>query len=207
MYKEIMKIKDAKLITGSLGKPSKMPGFTYGLPAWECKTGSKLAKIPGTVCNGCYALKGFYAAYKSVKAAQYTRLKSITSPLWVRAMAVQISSKKVKFFRWHDAGDIQSVKHLLKIFKVCKLTPEINHWMPTKESQFLKHIPVDRVPKNLVIRISGTNIDGPAPKFWPWSSTVVTKKATCPAPKQGNKCLDCRKCWSHDIQNIAYLKH
>ena len=40
-----MLIKDAKKITGSLGKPSKMPGFAYGLPAWECKTGSKLAKI------------------------------------------------------------------------------------------------------------------------------------------------------------------
>jgi hypothetical protein len=204
-----MLIKDAKKITGSLGKPSKMPGFAYGLPAWECKTGSKLAKIPGTVCHGCYALKGFYAMYDSVKKSQYTRLKGTTHPQWVRAMAIQINSKKVKFFRWHDAGDIQSVKHLLKIFKVVNLTPEVKHWMPTKEAQFLKHIPVKRVPKNLIIRLSGTNVDGPAGKFWPWSSTVTTKpkKSTCPAPTQGGKCLDCRKCWSRKFKNITYLKH
>ena len=25
-----------------------MPGYAYGLPAWECKTGAKLAKVPGS---------------------------------------------------------------------------------------------------------------------------------------------------------------
>ena len=117
-----MNKKELKLITGSFSKPSKMPGYSYGLPAWECKTGSKLALIPGTVCFGCYAKRGFYSMYKGVKAAQYTRLKSITRPQWVRAMASQINSFKCKEFRWHDAGDIQSVKHLLKIFKVISFT-------------------------------------------------------------------------------------
>jgi len=147
--------------------------------------------------------------YKGVKAAQYKRLKSITRPQWVRAMATQINSFKMKFFRFHDAGDIQSIKHLLKILKVAKLTPGVKHWMPTKEAQFLKHIPVKRIPKNLTIRLSGTNIDGAAGKFWPWTSTVTTdpKKATCPAPKQGGKCLDCRKCWDKRVKNVTYLKH
>ena len=206
-YQGPMKIKEAKVITHSLSKPNKMPGFSYGLPAWECKTGSKLAKIPGTVCSSCYAMKGSYTMYKGVKPAQYKRLDAIKHPLWVKAMATQINSKKVKYFRWHDAGDIQSVKHLLKIFKVCELSPDVKHWIPTKESQFLKHIPVDRVPKNLIIRISGTKIDGPAPKFWPWSSTVVTKSASCPAPKQSGKCLDCRACWDHKVKNVSYGKH
>jgi hypothetical protein len=47
------------------------------LPAWECKTGSKLAKIPGTVCHGCYAMKGNYTRFPSVKKAQYKKLGSI----------------------------------------------------------------------------------------------------------------------------------
>ena len=55
-----MKTNEALKIVGGLSKPSKMPGWAYGLPAAECKTGSKLAKIPGTVCYGCYALKGCY---------------------------------------------------------------------------------------------------------------------------------------------------
>ena len=33
-------VKEALQITGSLSKPSKMPGWAYGLPAKECKTGS-----------------------------------------------------------------------------------------------------------------------------------------------------------------------
>ena len=37
-----------------------MPCESISLDARQCKTGSKLAKIPGSVCNGCYALKGFY---------------------------------------------------------------------------------------------------------------------------------------------------
>ena len=71
-----MKTNEALKIVGGLSKPSKMPGWAYGLPAAECKTGSKLAKIPGSVCNGCYALKGCYV-FPVVQAAQYRRLEEI----------------------------------------------------------------------------------------------------------------------------------
>jgi hypothetical protein len=53
-----MKTDEAlKIIGGSLSKPSKMPGWSIGLPAKECKTGGKLQKVPGSVCFDCYALK------------------------------------------------------------------------------------------------------------------------------------------------------
>ena len=55
-----MNIKQAYEIIGSLGKPSKMPGFAYGTPAELCKTGSKLRKVKGSVCADCYAMKGCY---------------------------------------------------------------------------------------------------------------------------------------------------
>ena len=71
-------VKEALQITGSLSKPSKMPGWAYGLPAKECKTGSKLVKIPGSVCYNCYALKGCYV-FKVVQAAQY-RLRPLKKP-------------------------------------------------------------------------------------------------------------------------------
>jgi hypothetical protein len=45
-----MKTNEAKEITGSLSKPSKMPGFAYGLPAKECKTGKKLQNVEGSTC-------------------------------------------------------------------------------------------------------------------------------------------------------------
>ena len=43
-----MKTSEAlKIIGGSLSKPSKMPGWSIGLPAKECKTGGKLQEGPG----------------------------------------------------------------------------------------------------------------------------------------------------------------
>ena len=133
-----MLLNKAKEITGSLSKPSKMPGHAYGLPAKECKTGGKLQKVKGSTCYGCYALKGCYV-FKVVQDAQYKRLKAIRHPLWVRAMTMQIANKKTKFFRWHDSGDIQDLKHLAKIFEVAKRTPGIAHWLPTREACTAKY--------------------------------------------------------------------
>ena len=50
-----------------------------------------------------------------VKNAMERRYKAISDPEWVFAMSVLINSKKSKYFRWHDSGDIQSLEHLQKI--------------------------------------------------------------------------------------------
>jgi len=199
-------MKQYQQITGSLSKPSKMPGHAYGLPAKECKTGSKLAKVEGSTCSSCYALKGCYV-FKVVQAAQYKRLESIKHPGWVRAMAAQINAKRVKFFRWHDSGDVQNLKHLAKIFEVARRSPDVAHWMPTREAWVKKYI--DRAPANLVIRFSATMVNQAAPASWPHTSTVTTDpaQASCPAPKQDNACGDCRACWDPEVKNVAYLAH
>ena len=198
-----MNIKEAAAITGSMTRTSKMPGLSYSLPAWECKTGSKLRKIKNSVCSACYALKGNYTRYKAIKAAQYVRLASLNNELWTAAIVTQI--KRQKYFRWHDAGDVQDVQHLNKIYDVCRLTPETRHWMPTREAWIKDHL--DSKPDNLVIRFSAPMIDQAAPASWPNSSEVVTEGATCPAPKQGNSCGDCRNCWNPEIKTIKYGKH
>ena len=198
-----MLVKDALKITDSFTKTSKMPGLSYSLPAWECKTGSKLRKLPGPPCYNCYALKGNYLRYPDIKKAQYYRLNSLAHDSWVTAMVAQVMRQK--WFRWHDAGDVQSVDHMNKILTVCRLTPGTKHWLPTQERPYLP-APED-VPENLVIRLSGSKIDGPAPTAWTHTSTVVTKNATCPAPNQGGKCKECRACWTKSIKNISYGKH
>jgi len=197
-----MKVKDAKKITGSLTRTSKMPGLSYSQPAWECKTGSKLRKIKNSVCSMCYALKGNYTRYKAIKAAQYVRLDSLKNSLWVAAMVAQINRQK--FFRWHDAGDVQDLEHLKNIYEVCKLTPQIKHWMPTREAWIKDHL--DNKPANLVIRFSPPMI-GQKNTTWPNSSMVVLKGASCPAPSQGNSCGDCRACWDPKIKVVSYGKH
>ena len=92
-----MKTSEALKLVGGLSKPSKMPGWAYGLPAKECKTGSKLVKVAGSTCEGCYALKGCYV-FKVVQEAQYRRLASIKHELWTGAMASTNQQQKIKSF-------------------------------------------------------------------------------------------------------------
>ena len=199
-----MKTSEALKLVGGLSKPSKMPGWAYGLPAKECKTGSKLVKVEGSTCHGCYALKGCYV-FKVVQDAQYRRLASVKHELWTTAMALLINSKKSKYFRWHDSGDAQDEEHLLKIFAVCKLTPSVKHWMPTREAWVKRFLPLK--PHNLIIRFSAPMVDQEAPSSWPHTSTVVTSGRTCPAPTQDNECKDCRACWDPSVKNVAYGQH
>ena len=207
-----MLIKEANKITGGLSKPSKMPGPAYNLPAVACITGAKLVKIPGSVCAGCYALKGRYR-FRNVQDALQRRLQAITGPRWVEAMVTLI--KPHKFFRWHDSGDLQSLEHLQNIFRICRATPETQHWMPTREAQILKHVSPADVPTNLIIRMSSHMINQGPVKSWPWASTVIDRdqpwfgatSKMCPAPTQGNECGSCRQCWNRDISNISYWKH
>ena len=201
-----MNTKEASKIVGKLSKTSKMPCHSYNLPATKCITGSKMAKIKGTTCYDCYALKGMYN-FPVVKNAMLRRHKAINHPEWVFAMSVLINCKKSKYFRWHDSGDIQSIEHLQKIFEVCKATPNTIHWLPTREAQILKQVDEKDVPDNLVIRLSAIKVHGNAPKSWHLTSTVSTKKYSCMANKQGGKCLDCRACWNKKIKNIIYPLH
>ena len=211
-----MNLKEAKEITGGLSSPSKMPGYAYNLPAWRCITGVKLQAVPGSVCAGCYALKGRYR-FRNVKEALERRQQSLKDPRWVQAMTLLVThySRAVPFFRWHDSGDLQGVDHLMNIFAVCEATPGIQHWMPTREVKILKGIQPQVVPKNLIIRVSSHMIDQGPVKSWPWASTVITRdhpwygatSVMCPAPKQGNECGSCRQCWDRDIVNVSYHKH
>ena len=199
-----MKTNEAWNLVGGLSKPSKMPGWSIGLPAKECKTGSKLRLVKGSTCHNCYALKNCYV-FKVVQDAQYRRLAAVKDTRWVQAMAALIQSKKPNVFRWHDSGDVQDLDHLNKIYEVCRLTPETRHWLPTREAWILDH--VRRAPDNLIIRFSMPMVDQAAAGSWPNTSTVVTSGATCPAPNQGGKCKECRACWTKSIKNVSYGKH
>jgi hypothetical protein len=231
-----MSIKDAINVAGPLGYPAKMPGTSYGISAHACLTGSKLAKIEGSTCHGCYALKANYL-YPSVAMAHEKRLAGIAHPSWTIAMVTLLNAAHARgtgrngaiesgWHRWHDSGDIQSVAHLTKICAVAAMTPHIRHWLPTRELGLVKQYQAQggAVPSNLVIRVSATMVDGPATKAWPTTSGVHTKAMhfspmndapapdgplshICPAPLQGHKCGTCRACWSHDVKSVSYRLH
>lgn len=199
-------LREAEALAGKLSRPSKMPGYAYGIPAQNCKVGAALAKLRGTVCSGCYALKGRYL-FPNVKAAQERRFNSLQHPDWVKAMVFMIKFRKCTYFRWHDSGDLQGLWHLDKIVTVATACPETQFWLPTREAAMLARWK-NGVPSNLTIRVSGAKIDGPAPRGFTNTSTVVTDGSqNCPASTQGNVCGSCRACWDPTVANVSYPKH
>ena len=111
-------LKVLKEYVGSdLGRPSKMPGFAWGISAKLCKTGGNLVKIKG---HKCYALRGNYL-YESVVTSHNNRIAGYNrnNIKWRNAMIELIrkripqdSPEESKYFRIFDAGDIQSVQML-----------------------------------------------------------------------------------------------
>lgn len=207
--------KLAKEITGGLSKPSKMPGFAYSIPAQACGIGSRLRNVQGSICSKCYALKGRYV-FGNVKNALARRLASLVHSEWVQAMAFQINQAAVNVFRWHDSGDVQNLEHLERIVEVCRLTPDVRHWLPTREYAIVtaykeKH---GAFPDNLNVRLSAYMVDGPLPegaaaRLGVTMSGVTSdpSKVSCPAYKQGGVCGSCRACWDKNQAVVFYPKH
>lgn len=203
-------LKEAESVAGKLGKPSKMPGYAYGIPAKYCPVGSKLVSVPGSVCSDCYALKGRYV-FKNVQQAQERRFASLKNPFWVPAMVYMIDHRNCDFFRWHDSGDLQDMEHLRDIALIAILCPNTKFWLPTRENKLVRQYLTiyGNFPQNLVVRVSGAMIDGKQVLNFANTSTVTRDPdaATCPAPKQQNSCGLCRACWDPQVRNVSYRKH
>ena len=216
-----MNLKTARTVTGhksGLGKPLKMPGFSTAIPATACKVGAKLAKVAGSVCASCYALKGNYT-FPDVKAGHQRRLEALHNPQWIDGMVKLVghyTDPNDPVFRVHDAGDMQSVEHILKWVAVARALPWVDFWAPSREIAMLKlaRAMAGEWPENLVVRLSAPMIGGTLDVDGPTSSVDAPGGFDCPAYKQGGKCngadiggIDCRACWNPKIKRVNYPKH
>jgi len=208
-------IQYAEERVGGLSRPGKMPWYSYSIPNWKCRVGQNLAKVPGSVCEGCYAGKGRYS-FHNVQHAMATRLLIIEHDLeqWAATMVWVLGKKsrgEYKHFRWHDSGDLQGQDHLDAIIWIARQLPHIEFWLPTKEYGLIygyDNILDVRATKNLCVRVSAAMVgqvmhDG----VFPTSSVDGNEGFTCPSNQQGNKCLDCTACWDSEVVNVDYPLH
>jgi hypothetical protein len=213
-------IKSLEAKLGTLSAPSKMPCFSFSIPAQRCIIGSKLReKATNSTCASCYALRGRYV-FKNVREALENRFnKLMTSELseWVSNMSLLIAKKeKSGFFRWHDSGDLQSVEHFAAIVQIAKELPQIKFWLPTREYKIVNDFVSEQgtLPSNLTVRLSAYFVGSKPPQAAAKRMGAVTStvdfsesKHVCPSSKQGGKCLDCRACWDKNVSNVDYPKH
>ena len=192
-----------------LGKTSKMRGYSFGLDARNCITGSKLRKVKGSVCAKCYAMKGNFN-FPSVRKNKETNLKHLESEYFVYVMTYQLQD--IKYFRWFDSGDLPHLEALKKIVQIAQNTPKTKHWLPTREIKMIQeYLKNNKFPKNLIVRVSAPMVDGPPPKDFKHTSTVHKDGKPhgfdCVSRFQDNQCLTCTACWDKRIKNISYKEH
>lgn len=213
-----MTISDLNDAVGGLSAPSKMPCPSWSISAHLCNVGSKLATVAESICSGCYAKNGAYNWTPTIKALDRRMVAYSADPVaWAQHMIELINRKDLTHFRWFDSGDLVDVHMLEMICWIARECPGTQFWLPTKEfgvvAQWVRvH---STFPTNLTVRLSAYMRDKPAPvppalKGLP-SSTVTDAAppigAPCPAPKQGNKCGDCRACWDKSTQVVSYYWH
>jgi len=129
-----------------------------------------------------------------------------------------VNKQKSGYFRWHDSGDLQCLRHLEMIVDVCRGTPHITHWLPTKERgmvlQYLDRY--DGFPPNLRVRLSAYLLDRIPqilPEYGVLGSCVHTGEqppagsVACPAYQTDGYCDDCRMCWEQDVKIVSYPIH
>lgn len=226
--KDVKPLWDA---VGGLSWPSKMPGFAYSVPAQLCKTGGRLAAEEGTVCSGCYALKGRYL-FRNVKAAMLRRYNLMRyDPKWAEKMVKLLDhpwTRKTggEYFRWFDSGDLIDRNNLKNIKRIAEVLPNYKFWLPTREPFAQEY----RQPNwaNLAVRFSLPKVYGEeistlemmknvtfSENGWLGSAVLKDVKTIpqlprvveCKARERDNRCGDCRACWDKSVQLILYHKH
>ena len=221
-----MNKKQTIINIGGLSSTSKMPCKSFNLSAYFCKVGGKLVNIKNSVCNGCYAMDGFYRMYRTKHTTNHFRKmnKFNNTKLWIESFIhyfnkyhTQTKSNDKNYFRWFDSGDLQSYRMLLAIVEICKQTPHVKHWLPTKEYKLITRYKkeVGNFPTNLVVRVSAPMLDSVIKGYKNTSSVVKTGNLddngsinqTCKAYLNNNECGDCRLCWDPNIKNITYKFH
>ena len=221
-WTEFNSIKQAEESVGGLSAPSKMPTYAWSISAKRCNIGSKLAKVEGSVCNKCYALKGMYQFPQTQNALEkrYNKWNN-DRYTWTNAMIYLMHNKKhikdTGHFRWFDSGDIQGGAMLSDINTIAWSSPNIRFWLPTKEYKLVREYTKENdIAPNLIIRVSNPNVNSNTLKKvdHQYISTVYSKDMLensegyiCPSSKQDNQCKDCRACWSDKISEVSYIAH
>lgn len=214
---------DLEKAVGTLSRTSKMPCPSYGLPAGTgCPVGGKLAKVVGSVCSKCYAMKGRYV-FPNVRGPQENRLRTVYDTSWTDNMVRLLGHIKTPYFRWHDSGDLQGAWHLAKIVEIAQRLPETQFWLPTHEAGMVfKELEAGRSlpPDNLTIRLSAPMLNKMPHKdileradALGLVHAVVFKEApantfACPATfMEDPRCGLCRSCWDKSVKYACYKQH
>jgi len=132
----------------------KSKGFwNYGIPA------GRTCPKAGACAEFCYAKKGNYTRFPTVKKAQMKRFKHTLSSTFVDDMIKHIKAKRTcSAIRIHDSGDFYHQSYLNKWTIIALNCPEVKFYCYTK-SLHLNWKAFDALPNTKKIQSEGGKLD------------------------------------------------
>ena len=120
--------------------------FNFSIPAYKSETGKVTCPFADKCIKFCYAQKGNYKRFPSVKNGMEKKYQLTKEPNFVELMNKEIQKKKPDFIRVHDSGDYYSKEYLNKWLTIAKENPKVKFYSYTNSIKFIKEL--QEIPGN-----------------------------------------------------------
>ena len=124
----------------------KVKVFNFSIPAYRSETGKVTCPFADKCIKFCYAQKGNYKRFPSVKNGMEKKFALTKQDNFVELMNKEIQKKKPNFIRVHDSGDYYSPKYLNKWLTIAKDNPKVKFYSYTNSIKFIKDLKT--IPSN-----------------------------------------------------------
>lgn len=120
--------------------------FNFSIPAYKSETGKVTCPFADKCIKFCYAQKGNYKRFPSVKNGMEKKYQLTKEPNFIELMNKEIQKKKPDFIRVHDSGDYYSKEYLNKWLTIAKENPKVKFYSYTNSIKFIKEL--QEIPGN-----------------------------------------------------------
>lgn len=120
--------------------------FNFSIPAYKSETGKVTCPFADKCIKFCYAQKGNYKRFPSVRNGMEKKYQLTKQENFVELMNKEIQKKKPNFIRVHDSGDYYSKEYLNKWLTIAKENPNVKFYSYTNSIKFIKEL--QEIPGN-----------------------------------------------------------
>ena len=120
--------------------------FNFSIPAYKSETGKITCPFADKCIKSCYAQKGNYKRFPSVRNGMEKKYQLTKQDNFVQLMNGEILKKKPDFIRVHDSGDYYSKTYLNKWLTIAKDNPKVKFYSYTNSIKFIKEL--QEIPGN-----------------------------------------------------------
>ena len=128
------------------GNYLKKKVFNFSIPAYKSETGKITCPFADKCIKFCYAQKGNYKRFHSVRNGMEKKYQLTKEPNLIDLMNKEIKKKKPDFIRVHDSGDYYSKDYLNKWLTIAKDNPKVKFYSYTNSIKFIKEL--QEIPEN-----------------------------------------------------------